>query len=411
MKFTRSEFRRIIPIARRRIGSAIVAWMQRLFANRRLSQDVFKSGYSRRVLICYLPEAFDGTLPKSHSNFTECYAAAKAFHRLGYRVDCASRENDRVDYTPYEVVYGITSLSYARSFSTKGKEPLRIFYSVGAHTFLNFKVTAERNLAFYREHGCRALASCHYVPGNGMNYYNAYLSDAVICLGDNSVAEYFREEDPRPERYHTLPAFYFDVRRPSSEKNFDKCRRNLLWFGSSGLIHKGLDIAIDFALRHPEYTLHICGASRGEKEFWQHYAPLADNAPNIVQHGFVDIASEEFARVLDECAILVNPSLSESGAVAVLNVLAGGLLFPVYSRDTGLDLAEYGTEIPEVAYGTFEKAIIDASELPAEELLQKTRTLNSHVREKYSLHRYEEQLYNHIETILKKNNLRWNQQK
>ena len=405
MKFTRSELCRIIPIARRRIGNAIVSWVQRLFANRCMAHDVFGSGSNRRVLICYLPEAFDGPLPKTHSNFTECYAAAKAFHRLGYSVDCASRDNDDVDYAPYEVVYGITSKAYTRSFSAE-REPLRIFYSVGAHTFLNFKVTAERNIAFFREHGTRALASCHYVPGNGMNYYNARLSDAIICLGDSSVAEYFREEDPRQGRYYSLPAFYFDVRHPSMEKDFDKCRRNILWFGSSGLIHKGLDVAIDFALHHPEYTLHICGASRGEKDFWRYYAPLADKAPNIVQHGFVNIESQEFAQVLDECAILVNPSLSESGAVAVLNVLANGLLYPIYSHDTGLDLAEYGSEIPKVSYYAFEQAILSTSELPAEELLQKTRRVNSHVRERYTLERYEEQLYTHIETILKNNKLR-----
>ena len=92
--------------------------------------------------------------------------------------------------------------------------------------------------------------------------------------------------------------------------------------------------------------------------------------------------------------------------MAVLNVLANGLLFPVYSRATGLALAEYGSEIPEVEYEPFEQAIIAAAALPAEQLLQKTRSLNSHVRENYSLERYEEQLYTHIETILKNNNLR-----
>ncbi|MBR5891124.1 MAG: glycosyltransferase [Bacteroidaceae bacterium] len=405
MKFTRSEIKRILPIARRRIGNAIVSWVQRLFANRRLAKDVFGCGYQQRALICYLPEAFDGALPKSHSNFTECHTAAMVFHRLGYRVDCASRDNDRIDYSDYDVVYGITSPAYARSFAT-GAEPLRIFYSVGAHTFLNFKVTAERNLAFFAEHGSRAMSSCHYVPGNGMNYYNAYLSDAVICLGDASVAAHFEQEDPRPGRYYSLPAFYFDMRTPSHQKDFDRCRKNLLWFGSSGLIHKGLDIAIDFAVKHPEYTLHICGASRGEKEFWRHYAPIADKAPNIVQHGFVDIASTEFADILDQCAILVNPSLSESGAVAVLNVLANGLLYPVYSHETGLAIADYGSEVPSVDYTMFEKDILDASSKPAEELLQTTRALNSHVRENYSLAQYEERLYNHIETILKNKNRR-----
>lgn len=405
MKLTLSEFRRILPIARRRIGNAIVAWVQKLFIPRRLSRNIFGSDHRRRVLICYLPEAFDAPLPRSHSNFTECYTAAKVFHSLGFSVDCASRNHKGIDYSPYDVVYGITSDAYARSFSASG-DPLRIFYSVGAHTFLNFKVTAERNKRFHSEHGCRALSSCHYVPGNGMNYYNAHLSDAVICLGDASVTQHFIDEDPRPGHYYTLPAFYFDIRRPSADKDFEKCRRNLLWFGSSGLIHKGLDIAIDFALRHPEFTLHICGASRGEKEFWRYYAPLADKAPNIVQHGFVDIGSEEFARILDECALLVNPSLSESGAVAVLNVLANGLLYPVYSRETGLALSDYAPEVPEVTYAAFEKAIMEAASLPAAELLQRAAALNGHVRRNYSLALYEERLRTHIETILKNNNRR-----
>ena len=405
MKLTLSEFRRILPIARRRIGNAIVAWVQKLFIPRRLSRNIFGSDHRRRVLICYLPEAFDAPLPRSHSNFTECYTAAKVFHSLGFSVDCASRNHTGIDYSPYDVVYGITSDAYARSFSASG-DPLRIFYSVGAHTFLNFKVTAERNKRFHSEHGCRALSSCHYVPGNGMNYYNAHLSDAVICLGDASVTQHFIDEDPRPGHYYTLPAFYFAIRRPSADKDFEKCRRNLLWFGSSGLIHKGLDIAIDFALRHPEFTLHICGASRGEKEFWRYYAPLADKAPNIVQHGFVDIGSEEFARILDECALLVNPSLSESGAVAVLNVLANGLLYPVYSRETGLALSDYAPEVPEVTYAAFEKAIMEAASLPAAELLQRAAALNGHVRRNYSLALYEERLRTHIETILTNNNRR-----
>lgn len=404
MKFTFFEIRRIIPIARRRMGDAVLSWMKRLLSCRRLSRDLFRSGYGRSVLICYLPEAFDGKPLKSHSNFTECRVAANVFHRLGFRVDCASRDNDRIDYSRYDVVYGITSASYAGSFSSLQHEPLRIFYSVGAHTFLNFKVTAERNIDFHARHGFWALTSSHYVPGNGMNYYNAHLSDAVICLGDASVMKHFTDEDRREERYYSLPAFFFDVRNPSEDKDFERCRRTLLWFGSSGLIHKGLDIAIDFVLQHPEFTLHVCGAGRNEKEFWHYYYPLANKAENIILHGFVDIESAEFVETLDKCAILVNPSLSESGAVAVLNCLGNGLLYPVYSRDTGLALSDYGCEVNEVTYEAFEKAILETVELPASVMAEKACSLNRYVRENYSLDLYEKRLYNHIETILKKNN-------
>jgi hypothetical protein len=49
--------------------------------------------------------------------------------------------------------------------------------------------------------------------------------------------------------------------------------------------------------------------------------PKIKSADNIVMHGFVDIQSDEFKEVLAVCGLLLNPSLSESGAVAVLNVL------------------------------------------------------------------------------------------
>jgi hypothetical protein len=90
----------------------------------------------------------------------------------------------------------------------------------------------------------------------------------------------------------------------------------------------------------------------------------------------------------------------------VLNVLANGLLYPIYSRETGLALAHYGQEVDEVTYTAFEKAIMEAAALSGETLLQKTTELNDHVRRNYSLAMYEERLRTHIETILKNNNRR-----
>ena len=92
--------------------------------------------------------------------------------------------------------------------------------------------------------------------------------------------------------------------------------------------------------------------------------------------------------------------------MGVLNVLANGLLYPVYSRETGLALADYGSEVPHVEYADFEKAILAAASLPAEELHTKSLALNRHVRSNYTLALYEERLRTHIETILKNNNKR-----
>lgn len=405
MKISLSEISRLLPIAKRRTGERLTRWIQRLFGSERLAKDVFGTGYKRKVLLCYLPEAFKGKeLPKHHSNFTECHTIAEAFDRLCYSVDCASRNKIGIDYSGYDVILGISCPAYAASFTADSKtSPLRIFYSVGAHTFYNLRATAERNEEFFKRHNCWLLPSYHYVPGNGMNYYMSHLSDAVISLGDSFLLQQIVDEGEATDKVKCLPAFFFDVCTPDEKKDFSRCRNNILWFGSSGMMHKGLDIAIDFAIEHPQFTLHICGGSRQEKDFWKLYMPKIKPACNIVMHGFVDISSNEFAGVLAECGILLNPSLSESGAVSVLNVLGNGALLPVYSKGTGLDITDVGIEVEDVTYSNFKQALLDVATLPVETIEQKAWAAHRLVKERYTLDNYRETMYNHIKEIIEKN--------
>ena len=404
MKISRSEISRLWPIAKRRAGAAIVRWVQRLFSGEKLLKDVFRRRRDRRVLLCHLPEAFaSDKLPKYHSNLTECYVAARCFDRLGYSVDCSSRGNEGVDYSPYEIIFGINGNAFLGSFAAcKESEPLRIFYSVGAQMTYNFKVTAQRNIAFHERHGLWLLGSNRYIPASGMNYYQAHFADAVICLGDSPILEPFLLDDARSDHYRSLSAFYFKVAEPDKEKDFSKCRKNILWFGSMGLLHKGLDIAIDFAVAYPDYPLHICGGSSSERDFWRYYNPIVEKAPNIHIHGFVDIESPEFVALLDECGILLNPSISESGAVAVLNVLGNGVLMPVYSSGTALDLSDVGVEVPQVSYEDFEKALLVVETMSDDDIATKAWAAHRRIRDGYTLAQYEEKLYNLICEIIDK---------
>ena len=402
MKFTKSEIKRLWPIVKRVTGSRIIRFVERLFSSEKLRKDVFRTRRARRVLVCYLPEAFNrGKLPVYHSNFTECRTIAEAFDRLGYSVDCASRGKRGIDYSRYDVVVGINCSSFWGSFTAhKATSPIRIFYSVGAHTFFNFRVTAERCKDFFENHKRWMLSACHYVPGNGMNYYMSQLSDAVILLGDSFLLEQFKEQDGSAHNVRLLSAFYFPVAEPSADKDFSRCRNNILWFGSSGMVHKGLDIAIDFAVHHPGFTLHICGGSRQEQAFWNYYKPIIDAHSNIHYHGFVDIESQEFRSVLDECGILLNPSISEGGAVSVLNVLGNGALLPVYSRGTGLDLSEVGVEVCDASYASFSNALLALAELPTEVVAGKAWEAHRLVKGKYTLDNYRTGMMEHLKSII-----------
>ena len=301
------------------------------------------------------------------------------------------------------MVFGINGNAFMGSFSADADiNPLRIFYSVGAESCFNYRVTSMRNADFYSRHGRWLLGSNRYMPGDPRNYYEAHFSDAVICLGDEFVYRQFLAEDAGRERYRWLPAFCFKVTPCAAAKDFAECRRHILWFGSAGLLHKGLDIAIDFALAHPEFTLHICGSSSREKDFWNCYTPKIKGKDNIILHGFVNIESREFADILAQCGLLLNPSISEGGAVAVLNVLGNGALLPVYSRATGIDLDGVGIVVEDVRYNDFEDAIMRADALPLEEFKRLATGAYDRISSGYTVEKYEENMYAIIKDIIEK---------
>lgn len=404
MRFSFSEISRLLPIAKRRMANTVIAWMQKLLLTEYYKKDVFKRGYPKRVLMCHLPEAFSRKeLPKYHSNFTECHSIAKCFDKLGYSVDCVSRTKTGIDYSTYDIVFGINGNAFMGAFSTNVKtNVLKIFYSVGAETLFNYRVTTLRNRDFHDRHEKWMLSANRYIPGDARTYYEAHLSDAVICLGDEYVFNHFVAEDKLNDKYHWLPAFYFPTVDTYTEKNFDKCRKSILWFGSSGMVHKGLDIAIDFAMEHPEYTLHICGGSRQETDFWNFYTPRIKEYSNIHMHGFVDIESEKYAQILSQCGILLNPSISEGCAVSVLNVLGNGALLPVYSEATGVNLSNVGICVSSVTYKEFEKALLELESMTEAEFRQKALGAHTFVNENYTLEKYEERMYNCLKEIIEK---------
>lgn len=402
MRLRLSEIPRIWPIAKKRVAEAMISFIQKIFLSDKFVKDVFGKGHERRVLMCHLPEAFaGGELPKYHSNLTECHVIAECFDRLGYSIDCTSRTRKGLDYSPYDIVFGINGNAFMGSFTAdRSVAPLRIFYPVGAETCYNYRVTAMRNADFHRRHGMWMLGSNRYMPGDPRNYYEAQFSDAVICMGDNFVLDRFADEEKVCGKYRLLPAFYFPVAGNAASKDFAKCRRTLLWFGSSGMVHKGLDIAMDFALEHPEFTLHICGGSRQEKEFWNYYMPKIEGRGNIILHGFVDIESEMFAQLLSQCGMLLNPSISEGGAVAVLNVIGNGALLPVCSEATGIDFGGSAVVVPHVTYKAFEEAVMLADSMPCAEFERRAWDAHRTVKDNFTLEQYRERMYCHLKEII-----------
>ena len=388
MKLT-EKIKRAIPIAirllRERIATNVSYWM----SDKTMRRNVFgKKNYHKRVLMVSTPEAFKKNLPKYHTNLYEFHEIGCIFDRMGYIVDVTTDHNTRINLSKYNVIFNgrkVQAEVWHQNIHAK-----TIFYTPGAHPLFRNEATVQKNLCIKREKGIWLTTSSRYIDDLLLEYYVDNFADHVITCGNQYVLDQYLKYDTRKERYSLLPAFYFDCHKPDiAHKDWNKVHHSICWFGSLGLIHKGLDICIDLALAHPEITLHICGASMREKEFWKYYGPKIKGKTNIINHGFINIESQEFVDIMSECAFVVHPSISEGGAASVLNVVANAGLIPVCSKACGLDLPEDGSVIvEEVTYEAFESAILDVMNLPVDKLKEMAISACRYVREHYTLDNY-----------------------
>jgi glycosyltransferase involved in cell wall biosynthesis len=145
-----------------------------------------------------------------------------------------------------------------------------------------------------------------------------------------------------------------------------------LWFGGSGLIHKGLDIVLEIFKKRRDITLHVCGPVEGERVFQKTYYNYLYNTPNIKTYGFVNINSEKFRKLMQACAFTIYPSASEGSSPSVVVVMGNGGLIPILSNASGLDVEEFGFVFEEINHETVEKYIENALELTDGELFKRS---------------------------------------
>ncbi len=363
--------------------------------DRGLVKNFFKTNFTKTVLVSYLlPETnqFE-KLHYNHTNIRECFTALEIFKKLGYNIDIINYASKKhIDYTKYSILYGFGD-PYENSFYQSHKLH-SIGYMTGCNPWLSNDLSTFKVKEFHQRTGILAVSSSR-VTNIRWNFLGT-MSDVVIVLGNELTEQTLLRRDSSV-RSRVINSFFNDVGVIDLEaKNFEQAKTNFLWFGSSGLLHKGLDICLDIFIKRPEITLHICGASEQETDFWKYYEPLIKNKTNIINHGFLEIRSEKFKDILMQCGTILAPSVSEGGAPALVQVCATGGLLPIFTKLSGVNLQQFGTmiEIPCVAEL---EAAIDLVLLKSDTEMKKNakKTINF-VQGNYSFEQYKNTLENYI---------------
>jgi hypothetical protein len=362
--------------------------------------NLYGKSHSMKVLFSYSTYHFNSHNYSSHSNYQESNVIANIFDKLGYQVDIINNDREyRGSFSEYDLVFG-EGIPMFQVIEKEVKAKI-IYYGSGSHPWQCANASLTRLVDFYKLHKVTALASAR------INDYRwglaASMANYVICIGNETTKQTFIDNGSSAV-FPLDPTF---IERNDSEsilnkKNFAVARKHALWFGSYGLLHKGLDITIEAFRSKPDWTLHICGYTEAEKKLLQVINPPS----NVVIHGFVNVLSDSFKNIALQCGFVILPSCSEGTATAIITAVGNGAMIPIVTNACGFDIDDFGFNI-ELSEKSLITVLEKTEEFPETVLKQMAISANNVVRKRYTLNNFEVNIESYINKILSEiNNVR-----
>lgn len=281
-----------------------------------------------RALLIYITHPFKNKSKLVHTNIQEAATIADVLADLGFVVDVLDYNSRwHINTTQYNLVLGFGD-PFEKLFYEKSPA-IKIHYATGAPQWLSCLAEVERIHNFFQRHQYQV------VPRRGPDRTwpcSTLLSDSIISVTDGWANKEFKKFNPN---VFSVPVTAL------SHVNHDNCylenkqKNHFVWFGSSGAIHKGLDLCLDVVNTRNDVVLHVCGNVTQEIDFFTFYKKLLLEHPNIKYYGFVDVNSQTMLELMRTVSFAILPSCSEGCATSVLTCMAWGCI-PVVTEQSGI---------------------------------------------------------------------------
>lgn len=358
--------------------------IRQIILNKKIN-NYYDTSYDKYALLSYITTPFYKN-SLSHTNFFEAQSWARILNEFGYNVDIIHYEsNKNVDLSKYALICGFGDIFQHYFESAINKNITTIYYGTGMHVCHQNQASLQRVKDVHDKKGIWLGKSARFVEKTWT--HQTSLVDGIIALGNTICAKSY--EIYFDKTVFSVPAPFFQVvdARSIIESRNERMHRAFLWFGSSGLIHKGLDLLLDFFAARKDLTLHICGPIENEKDFVNAYRNELFNFQNIITHGFIDLKSQKFKEILTTCAFSIFPSCSEGGAAGIITTIGNGGLIPIISKETTVST---GCEIwiEKLTAKGIQKAVesallLDSEQIKAMQIQNLEYVLNSHTQDIY----------------------------
>ena len=321
------------------------------------------------------------TISNDHTHDWESFQIAEILLDLGYAVDVIDYRNFIFrPRKPYSIFIGART-NFERIARLINPNCIKIVHLDTAHWIYNNSYAYNRHRELVERRGV-ALNNYKYVE---VNQALEWADCATLHGNQYTQGTYRYAQKPLFPIPNTTCGLYDSPKN----KEWDICRKNFLWFGSGGLVHKGLDLTLEAFAGMPDYHLHVCGPIEQEKKFEQIYTKELYHTPNIHTKGWVDINGEDFLEVINQCIGLIYPSSSEGCPGSVSTCMHAGLI-PILTFECGMDVHDFGIILKNSSIAEIRKTIIGLSNLPIEKLEVMAQSTweyarNTHTRENFAV--------------------------
>lgn|GEM_PF-1606100 len=250
----------------------------------------------------------------NHALYWEAAELVRQLNSRGWVVDFIDC-NDvdvNINWQKYQLVFDERN---HLMFSPLIKGQKKVFYSTGLKWTFHNEEQLKRLNWFFKRTGIRIYPERFLFPNYSDEFadYQTYYgkADFMTMFSSNSIK---------------VP---LDVSCTFVPSNFDNRKRRLnrfVWFGGSGSIHKGLDLAIEAFKHLTNCELIIFGPVEREVHFYNWLKKVMSEYPNIQYYGYADLKNEEHLTILSSAVANVFPSCSEGGPGSVAQAALLGLI-------------------------------------------------------------------------------------
>lgn len=366
--------------------------LNKIKSKRHILSNVNKTKYDKWCLLSYIKAPFIYRDDFRHQNWAQEKIIAKIFGIFGYNVDVVDYNDTKVKLKRrYDAVFDICVREHSvYEYSLDPNAKRIVYFTGGEPTFAN-KAELARIENLYRRRKVRVQ------PRRQSPQISKEVEtfDAAIIIGNEyNISTYNRFS---LKRLFHVPNSGYDFRNIVDFQKKDK--KSFLYFGSSGCVHKGLDLLLEiFAEDGFPCKLYVCGNFKQEKDFCEAYKQELYHRKNIFPMGMINIASDAFREIANTCAYTVLPSCSEARAGSVAVCLSAGIV-AICSRECGYNDDEV-INLEDCEIDTIRRAILKCSNLDDEEVIAMCKKAMTLANRKFTLTEFEKAMYNALSSVL-----------